>query len=158
MHQGPSKTRPKMVENSLKWLELVKVGLIAHSMQNSTRNMISTLFFTIYGWYWPFFPGTFSSEKHFGARKALEHGLLRPLSSNSRSVATFEVIWRPSWSRRPPNRVFNTTCTEFPGKLRLLISIPRSKLISEAIEAVLEVAMASEATKVVNATCTWFPG
>ena len=41
-----------------------------------------------------FFPGTFSSEKHLGARKALEHGLLRPLISNLRSDATSEVIQR----------------------------------------------------------------
>ena len=31
------------------------------------------------------------SKKHLGARKALEHGLLRPL----RSSESFEAIWRP---------------------------------------------------------------
>jgi len=37
---------------------------------------------------WPFFPGTFSSEKHLGARKAPQHGLLRPVSSNMKSEVT----------------------------------------------------------------------
>ena len=36
------------------------------------------------------------------AREALEHRLLRPLSSNLRSEGTSEVIWRPLWPQRPP--------------------------------------------------------
>ena len=39
---------------------------------------------------------------HLEARKALEHGLLRPLSSNLRSEVTSEVIWRLLWPKRPP--------------------------------------------------------
>ena len=55
----------------------------------------------------PFFlSGTFSSEKHLGARKALEHGLLRPLSSNLRCKVTSEVVWRPPWPQRPPKLPF----------------------------------------------------
>ena len=37
------------LRNGLKRLELVKVGLIAHPMQNSSRNMIVTLFFMLDG-------------------------------------------------------------------------------------------------------------
>ena len=46
---GETKTQKKhysktlFLGNGLKWLELAKVGLIAHLMQNSLRNMISTL-------------------------------------------------------------------------------------------------------------------
>ena len=50
-------------------------------------------------------PTTFSSEKHFRARKALEHGLLRPMSSDLRSEVTSEVIWRRLWPQRPPKRL-----------------------------------------------------
>ena len=40
------------------------------------------------------------------AREALEHGLLRPLTSNLRSDVTSEVIWRPLWPQRPPKWLF----------------------------------------------------
>ena len=49
-----------------------------------------------------FFHPDLVKYSHLEAGEALEHGLLRPLSSNLRSEVTSEAIWRPLWPQRPP--------------------------------------------------------
>ena len=55
------------------------------------------------------------SKKHLGARKALEDGLLKPLSSNLRLGVTSEVIRRSPQPQRPPIWMLGQTCIRISG-------------------------------------------
>ena len=87
-------------------------------------------------------PGTFSSEKHLGARKAL--GLLRSLSSNLRSEVTSEAMWRSLWPRRPLKRLFKLRYMQDTHEVACIKSKVKSDL--HGLWGCLEAAMASEAT------------